>query len=205
MVEAAPRRTQAERTAATKEKLLDATVECLVELGYAGTTTTEVAGRAGVSRGAQVHHFPTKNELVVGALEHVLGRRQQEFRLAFAAVPVAERTLQSAVDLLWSMYRGSAFAAWLELAVAARTDPELRPSFLEVERRFTDQVSVIFLEFFPQAPDAPFSRVAVQFAFAVLDGLGMQRALGIGAEADEILELLKGLAVMFAPQVGGDQ
>src|SRR5215470_16496508 len=65
----ARRRTQAERSAATQARLLDAALQCLVELGYAGTTTTVVAERAGVSRGAQLHHFPTRAALVAAAVE----------------------------------------------------------------------------------------------------------------------------------------
>src|SRR5205823_12845827 len=84
---AAPRRAQAERRAETRGRLLDATLECLAELGYAGTTATEVVRRAGLSRGAQVHHFPTKAELVVAAVEHLFQRRHEEFRQAFADLP----------------------------------------------------------------------------------------------------------------------
>src|SRR5215216_5804590 len=65
------RQRQADRTRETKRKLMEATVECLVERGWSGTTTTEVAERAGVSRGAQLHHFRTRGELVAAAVEHV--------------------------------------------------------------------------------------------------------------------------------------
>ena len=63
------RRTHAERSATTRTALLDATIECLAELGYSGTTTAEVVRRAGLSRGAQVHHFPTKALLIAAALD----------------------------------------------------------------------------------------------------------------------------------------
>ena len=82
-----PRRTQRERSAAMRERLLEAAIDCLYELGYAGTTTIEVAARAGVSRGAQLHHFPTKEHLVTLAVRHVLARRVDEFRAAFADLP----------------------------------------------------------------------------------------------------------------------
>ena len=73
------RRTNAERSAATQARLLDATIESLVELGWAATSTTEVVRRAGVSRGAQVHHFPTKEDLVLAALDYLLERRLRAF------------------------------------------------------------------------------------------------------------------------------
>src|SRR2546421_7716476 len=119
------RRTQAERTAATRAKLLDAAVACLVDLGYARTTTTVVAERAGVSRGAQLHHFPTKQELLAAALEHLYDRRREGFRKAFADVPADVDRVEAAIDLLWSTFSGNAFPAWLEMQVAARTDPQL--------------------------------------------------------------------------------
>ena len=56
----AARRTQQQRSDETRAALLDATIICLHEVGYAGTSTTLVSERAGVSRGAQTHHFPTK-------------------------------------------------------------------------------------------------------------------------------------------------
>ena len=62
---------QEERTRAMRARLLEATIECLVERGWAGTSTTVVSQRAGVSRGAQLHHFPTKNALVLAAVEHL--------------------------------------------------------------------------------------------------------------------------------------
>src|SRR5512144_1268885 len=121
------RRTQEERTAAMKVRLLEATVECLFELGYAKTTTTEIAKRAGVSRGAQLHHFPTKAELVITAIDYVLNKRHKEFVSAFASLPAEANRAAVAIDLLWSIVSGPTFFAWLELMMAARTDAELRP------------------------------------------------------------------------------
>src|SRR4029453_13592842 len=114
-----------ERAIATRNALLDAAIECLVELGYAGTTTIETARRAGVSRGAQLHHFPTKAQLLATAVEHLFDRRRSAFLAAFAAIHPKAARLDAAMDLLWSMFEGPAFVAWTELWVAARTDPEL--------------------------------------------------------------------------------
>lgn len=186
-----------------RERLLDATAQCLAELGFAATTTTEVVRRAGVSRGAQVHHFPTKNELVVAALEHVFRLRQAEFRAAFSALAPEERRLATALDVIWAMYQTPAFTAWLELAVAARTDLDLRARFVAVSDRYNEAVEAIFEEFYPASPDGAFSRVAVQFAFALLDGLAVQRSVGINVDGEAVLEMLKGLATLFSPDIGG--
>jgi AcrR family transcriptional regulator len=74
-IAARPRRTQEQRSAQMRARLLDATIECLVKYGYAGTTTPRVAEMAGVTRGAQVHHFGSKNELVLAALKHLAAKR----------------------------------------------------------------------------------------------------------------------------------
>src|SRR5436853_7131184 len=133
-----PRRTQEERSANTKARLLDATIDCLSDLGYARTTTTEIAERAGVSRGAQLHHFPTKAELVTTAVEHLFERRTEEFRKAFATLPANIDRTAAAVDLLWSMVSGPTFHAWLQLVVAARSDPDLRQTVSAIYCRNSD-------------------------------------------------------------------
>ena len=109
----------------------------------------EIVRRAGVSRGAQVHHFPTKAELVATAVEHVFERRIEEFRAAFARLPDGAHKGVAAIDLLWPMFDGQTFDAWLELAVAARTDPELRDRLTTVTRRFSLSVAETFRELFP--------------------------------------------------------
>src|SRR5438045_1209547 len=145
----ARRRTQEERSAATRARLLDATLECLVELGYARTTTTEIAERAGVSRGAQLHHFPTRMELVLAAVEHVFAVRDVEFHQAFARLPEGANRAAAAVDLLWHIMSGDTFAAWLELAVAARTDGELRKKLHAIGGRAARRIERTFRELFP--------------------------------------------------------
>jgi AcrR family transcriptional regulator len=124
-------RTQEERSAATRAALLDSTIDCLIAYGYAGTTTTRVAEHAGVSRGAQMHHFQRKAPLVVAALLHLAERRCDEL-VRRAADERADPA--RALDILWSTFSGPLFAAALELWMAARTDPELREALLPVER-----------------------------------------------------------------------
>src|SRR3984893_4948525 len=119
---------QEERSAETRRRLLEAAIACLNERGYTRTTTTEIAGRAGVSRGAQVHHFRHKEELVIGALEHICERRLAELQYAFEELPIGglEVRFETLIDLMWSAFRGPSFYAWLELLVASRTEPILR-------------------------------------------------------------------------------
>src|SRR5438046_1922785 len=134
------RRTQEERSAATRGKLMDATIECLVDLGYSATTTTVIAERAGVSRGAQLHHFPTKAELVAAAITDVAQRIGLELQTDAARLPSGADRPAVAVDLLWSRFTTPLFTAWLELTVAARTDKELRKRLRSVEERLPQAV-----------------------------------------------------------------
>jgi AcrR family transcriptional regulator len=173
---ARPRRTQAERRATTRRKLLDATIDCLVELGYARTTTTEVARRAGVSRGAQLHHFPTKSELVLSAIEHLTARRAEEFRRAFVRLPRGVDRAAAAVDLLWSIQSQPSFYAALELLVAARTDPDLRARIAEMNRRQAASVEATFRALFPAgAGRNRLYAAAPPLALALMDGLMLWR------------------------------
>ena len=195
------RRTQAERSATTRARLLDATIECLHDLGYARTSTPEIARRAGLSRGAQLHHFPTKAELVTSAVEHLFDRRHQEFVRAFRERPVEQDPAEAAIDILWSMISGPTFYAWLELVVAARTDPELREPVAALTARLTAVVEQTFRELFP-APAAmnPFYEVAPRFAFALLDGLALERVHTNDPNAHSaVLQALKGLARLVMP------
>jgi AcrR family transcriptional regulator len=191
-----PRRTQEERSATTRARLLDATIDCLSELGYTNTTTTEIAKRAGLSRGAQLHHFPTKAELVTTAVDHLFTRRTDEFRAAFANLPSGINRTAAAIDLLWSMVSGPTFYAWLELLVAARTDAELEPAVSAMAARFADTVQRTFHELFPDpATHGPFFDIAPSFAFALLQGLALDRISvknDTGLQAS--LQLLKTLA-----------
>lgn len=127
-------RTQAERSERTRELLLDATVECLVELGYAHTTVQEICQRAGLSRGAQQHHFTTKAELMTSALEHLFARLSAQILNVTADLPPGPERIEVGIDQLWEAYSGTLSTAAVELWVAARTDPELRRSLLPVDR-----------------------------------------------------------------------
>ena len=200
-----PRRTQAERSAATRIRLLDATIACLVERGWAATTTTEVVRRAGVSRGAQVHHFPTKDDLVLAALEHLLERRIREFETTFANLPPDRRTPANAMRLLHENCFSDTFEAWLELVVAARTDPALHARFIDLEARFFENALATFRGIFPDALlDAEFARVGLQLSFSVLEGLSLGRMRGSSPEElDAVLTAFNAITAPYFPHNPG--
>jgi AcrR family transcriptional regulator len=194
-VETAPaRRTHAERSATTRTALLDATIECLAELGYSGTTTAEVVRRAGLSRGAQVHHFPTKALLIAAALDHLLEIQCRNFTEHFAALPARSRTEATALGVLWSVLDSQAYRALMQLAVASFADESLRDSvagvFLQLERTFL----ATFAEHFPDAAERANADVLALFAFRAMGSAALYRELGLTQEAEETVAMLRMLS-----------
>jgi AcrR family transcriptional regulator len=201
--------TQAERTASTTEKLLDATVGLLIERGYRNTSLPEICKRAGVSRGAQLHHYPTKEALVAAAIEHLLGRRVRELgeRLARAA----ERTpgvfdLGEAASNLWSIYTGDTFYAWLELVVAARTEPDLQALLAAVDARFAERAEMLCQKFLmPHVEDQEEIAATARLILAMFDGLATHRILSRDdAAAKRALKVAARAGIFTRRTSGGD-
>lgn len=191
---ARPRRTQEERSTAMRAALLDATIDCLVEYGYANTTTTRVVERAGVSRGAQVHHFPTKSELVAEAVRHLAAKRAAELGPAIEGLPSGRKRVAAVLDALWATHTGPLFAASLELWVAARTDPELRARLREVERDVSTMVHGAAATVFGTSASANPAgvRAAVETALAAMRGLALLRSQTDARELESSWRAVRG-------------
>ena len=179
VTEPKPRRTQAERRAATRAALLDAAIECLVEEGYANLTTRKVAERAGVSQGAQMHYFPTRAEFVAESVRHLAIKLMAEVREQIPAGARGDhRRLEWLLDKIWAVHTGPIFQATMELWVAARTDPELRDSLRDVSRDVTRMIATGALELFPDLMAKPGAGELLDTALASMRGLAMLAALG---------------------------
>ncbi len=159
-----------------RQRLLEATVDCLVELGWAGTTTTVVSERAGVSRGAQLHHFPSKQDLVVAAVEHLSERRRDDMARSLADLPEQGRT-RAILDILARHYVSPVFFAALELWVAARTDAELRSAVGPLERRVGRETHAYALQLLGVDESRGDNRALVQGTLDLLRGLGLAASL----------------------------
>jgi len=169
------RTSQQERSRATQQRLLEATVDCLIEHGWSGTTTTLVAQTAGVSRGAQLHHYPTKAALVLAAVEHLATRRAEEIRAEAAGLPV--RSLNRAMELLTTAFTGRLYVAALEVWIAARTDPPLRAALVPLEARVGRELHRLAVDLFGADESRPRVREAVQATLDLLRGLGVANLL----------------------------
>src|SRR5471030_1175230 len=120
------RRTQAERRAATHRALLDAAIDCLVEYGYAKTTTRRIAERAGVTPGALQHHFSSKAALLGEVVRYIRAKIVSEmFAEGVPSTRSTRKRQELLLDRMWRIYRGPLFTALIELGIGARTDPEL--------------------------------------------------------------------------------
>lgn len=128
------RRTQEERSATTRQVVLDATIECLIEHGYRGTTTTAIHERAGVSRGALTHQFPSKNELLAAAISHLAAIRAKEMLESATSAPGTRDPLEEGLRVLWATFNTDLFQAAIELWVASRTDHDLHATLIAAER-----------------------------------------------------------------------
>jgi AcrR family transcriptional regulator len=173
---------QEERTRAMRARLLEATVELLVERGYAGTSTTLVSERAGVSRGAQLHHFPTKQDLVVAAVGHLTERRRDEMRREAADLPEDAGRTRAILEILAAQFTSPVFFAALELWVAARTDAELRASVAPLERRVGRETHSYALELLDVDEAKGDNRQIVQATLDLLRGLGLAASLSDDAK-----------------------
>ncbi|MDY6811007.1 MAG: TetR/AcrR family transcriptional regulator [Actinomycetota bacterium] len=161
-----PSRTQAQRTAATRARVLDATIASLVEVGYARTTTQEVNRRAGVSRGALLHHFPTRESLVVAAVGHLVEGRMTE-------ILQRPRTGGEDIAVIIEAFSGPLFDAALELWVAARTDEALRTAMVPLEQKVADALTTGSAELF----DARYTPDQIALSVELARGLAVSRIL----------------------------
>jgi AcrR family transcriptional regulator len=164
---------QEERTRAMRARLLDATVELLVERGFAGTTTTLVSERAGVSRGAQLHHFPTKNDLVFAAVSHVTEARGAELAAAAARIPAGAPRTRAVLGMLAEHFTSPVFTAALELWVAARTDPDLLAEVAPLEQRVGRETHRLTVDLLGADESRPGVRELVQATLDLVRGLGL--------------------------------
>jgi AcrR family transcriptional regulator len=147
-------RTQAERRAATRAKLLQAAVECLTDRGYAATSAVEVQQRAGVSRGALQHYWPSRAALVVDAVKALFDAMAAKLRadMADRVAGIADAhpadRVGLAIELLWSSFDSALFRAELELWTAARYDPELRPLVIDHDRALGLEIAQLCRDMF---------------------------------------------------------
>jgi AcrR family transcriptional regulator len=192
------RRTQAERSAAMRQRLLDATIDCLVTYGYAGTTTNRIAERAGVTRGAQIHHFGSKVDLVAAAIEHLAEQRSLKAMSDLGLIKDNPDPVTAILDFLWSLHEGPMFVATIELWIAARTDPVLAAQIVRVEPVVNAGVFAAIVQLLP---DQAAQRELRHAAYTVMDAI---RGLLISSFVDGDQERLQRRWARAKSRLGSD-
>ncbi len=172
---AKPRRSQEERRGATRVALLDATLACLVELGYARTSTTEVARTAGVSQGAIFKHFATKSALMAAATESLFDTLIVRFGEAFARDAEGDEPVVVAIRRLWDVFCHPSLRAVYSLFAEAAADDDLRSTLGPVVERHSKRLLSLAESLFPEIATSPAHRALFEAVLFAMQGATLQR------------------------------
>jgi AcrR family transcriptional regulator len=163
---------QALKSAKTRQRLIEATIRCLVKYGYSNTTTPKVAEEAGLSRGAMLHHFENGRQLMQATLIELHNKRLRAFRRA-AGLDHDARTLLNAY---WSQLLRPNFVAFQELAMASRTHKQLAATLEPVQLEFREKWHDLAIELFPEWRDDPHAfEIALAMTQNTLEGMAINR------------------------------
>ncbi|MFT4043421.1 MAG: TetR/AcrR family transcriptional regulator [Gordonia sp. (in: high G+C Gram-positive bacteria)] len=171
------REPQQERSRQTRERLLRSTIQVLADEGWMAATVAVVAQRAGVSRGAAQHHFPTREALVTATLEQIftdLTRRAD----ALGELPDdPSNRIRVAVDQAVAIYTGTEFKAALQVWAAAASDSGLRTKILPMEEKFARAAHRVTVATIDPHGTNPNSRRVAQLTLDLARGLGLADTL----------------------------
>lgn len=177
MTSAPVREPRQHRSRVTRARLLDTAVEVLAELGWLGGTVTVVAERAGVSRGAVQHHFPTREDLFTAAIDHMVSDLFARIRLDGARIPPGPEHTEAVVEALVSMFRGTLYRAALNLWAAAVQDEALRVKVLPLDRRLCAAMYDMAVDLLAADVSRPGVPAAVEATLSLARGLGVRDML----------------------------
>lgn len=178
---AKPRQTQAERSSETRRRVCEATLEALAELPYDQVSTTLIAKRAKVSRGALTHQFPMRNDLLVAAFQYLLDGWQEDYPFG-CDLDTTRLSVEELVDALWeNLFSNEKYIAAMALMLAARQDTELGRTLRQAVDKWVgdrDRAAVTLIGGSPEDEEAV---LLVQLHLAVLRGIAHIQSL----ETDE--------------------
>ena len=171
-----PRRSQETRSRETRDKLLQAAIEVLMECGYAGLTTAQVAARAGVSSGARVHHFPTKTDLVIAATRMAYQRATELGQMRAQAARKSAEPIRHFIEDCKSIYFDWPFLSAIEVVVTARTDAGLMARIGPVLEEFHSTMRIIWINAFVDAGyEARAAETILRMTLNMIRGMAMNK------------------------------
>ena len=166
------------RSTATREKLIEAALDTIHEVGLKKASTPEFSKAAGVSRGALLHHFPTRADIVIAAMEKLLSDGRRDIRAVAAEVSQHELGLDELIEFLWGMFSSRFFYLSVEFINEARTDPELREKMLPVVRHFHEALDEIWRDYYaPPDGTAREAKIVLNLTLCLIRGMGVQTVL----------------------------
>lgn len=169
---------QAEKSALTRQAILEAAVRCFVEYGYAQTTTAMIAEEASVSRGAMMHHFPSRSAAMNAVVGYLHVRRINEYRALMTGIEspdenLTRKTIRTSVESAWKYVNLPSFVAYQELLAAARTDKELADAVGQVEQDFEREFLKTVRSVFPHWKQVKSLQAAHDLVQFVMQGMGV--------------------------------
>ena len=171
------REPQQERSRTTRRRLIEAALDGFGERGWHGVTVAAIAERAGVSRGAAQHHFPTREDLVAAAVD-LLGEAQiDELRAQAADLPSGSSRIERVVEMVLNLYTGPLFRAALQLWAVAATDESLREVLVPLEARVGREAHRVTVELLGVDESRAGVRELVQATLDLARGLGLANLL----------------------------
>jgi AcrR family transcriptional regulator len=196
------RRPQAERSAETRRRVVEAAIGCLHRLGYAATTVSEVALAAGVSRGAMTHQFPAKTDLMVAVVRAVFRQDSEAYAASLAGADPVE-WMRQAPHRLWAVVGQPSGVAVMEIMLASRSDPELATRLREMQERI-DREAFAWMQERRRAAglaDRPDAEAIHRTFVAAARGLALEALFMNNREAAEasIAVLAEALAGFYPP------
>lgn len=164
---------RAEQRAATRQAIIDATIDCLVEEGYPTLSTRRVAERAGVAQSTLMHHFETREALLVEAVGQLVARLAEDTmrRLDLDSPADSPERREAILDQVWRAFTSPAALAAAQLWVAAWSEPELASTLREIDARLSRIAHEAGRVLFPELADDPRFAALVETALAVIRGL----------------------------------
>lgn len=181
------------RSARTREKVLDATIECIYEFGLLKTSTIDITKRAGISRGAMLHHYPSKEELLSAAYEALLKKEAAKLRRAAEDYRNGGLTVEEFIDRLWERFSVESFSITMDYFAAARTDKNLRKNIKKARQDYDNALADIWMNYFSESHNDRCDLLAhMRLTVSLFRGMSMQRCVLEDQDAqDEMIDIWK--------------
>jgi AcrR family transcriptional regulator len=168
---------QQRKSVQTRLAILEAAIDCLDKYGYGRSTTQLIAQTAGISRGAMLHHYTTKQELISAIIDYTFYKRMEVFTASITSLSETERVVrQDGIEIFWRSLLSREYSAYIELSIASRTDAELHAMFIPRAIRFDQIWRVELLRIFPEWSAHPDKlNFAIDYCHAAFEGLRLNR------------------------------